>query len=170
MASAAASSCRSPSQPATDASLTEGPTPEQKAAAREVDRRMNYEEINEDLEDRLGGVLEGPTPEQKAAAREEDRRMNYEEINESPEDRLGETTPVQIFYPLIRIDSEEEEEDEKRSCFTVSSSTSEQEGGAVYRLQFPSGVYLREYPLLRLPGVTLGERLFLFRNRNGPGH
>ena len=62
----------------------------------------------------------------------------------------------------IRIDSEEEEEDEKRS-------SSEQEGGAVYRLQFPSGVYLREYPLLRLPGVTLGERLFLFRNRNGPG-
>ena len=96
--------------------------------------------------------------------------MNYEEINESPEDRLGETTPVQIFHPLIRIDSEEEEEeDEKRSCFTVSSSSSEQEGGAVYRLQFPSGVYLRQYPLLRLPGVTLGERLFLFRNRNGPG-
>ena len=107
MASGAASSCRSPSQPATDASLTE--------------------------------------------------------------DRLGETTPVQIFHPLIRIDSEEEEEDEKRSCFTVSSSSSEQEGGQVYRLQFPSGVYLREYPLLRLPGVTLGERLFLFRNRNGPG-
>ena len=108
MASGAASSCRSPSQPATDASLTE--------------------------------------------------------------DRLGETTPVQIFHPLIRIDSEEEEEeDEKRSCFTVSSSSSEQEGGAVYRLQFPSGVYLREYPLLRLPGVTLGERLFLLRNRNGPG-
>ena len=107
MASGAASSCHSPSQPATDASLTE--------------------------------------------------------------DRLGETTPVQIFHPLIRIDSEEEEEDEKRSCFTVSSSSSEQEGGAVYRLQFPSGVYLREYPLLRLPGVTLGERLFLFRNRNGPG-
>ena len=63
MASGAASSCRSPSQPATDASLTE--------------------------------------------------------------DRLGETTPVQIFHPLIRIDSEEEEEeeDEKRSCFTVSSSS-----------------------------------------------
>ena len=108
MASGAASSCRSPSQPATDASLTE--------------------------------------------------------------DRLGETTPVQIFHPLIRIDSEEEEEeDEKRSCFTVSSSSSEQEGGTVYRLQFPSGVYLREYPLLRLPGVPLGDRLFLFRNRNGPG-
>ena len=107
MASGAASSCHSPSQPATDASLTE--------------------------------------------------------------DRLGETTPVQIFHPLIRIDSEEEEEDEKRSCFTVSSSSSEQEGGAVYRLQFPSGVYLREYPLLRVPGVPLGERLFLFRNRNGPG-
>ena len=72
MASGAASSCHSPSQPATDASLTE--------------------------------------------------------------DRLGETTPVQIFHPLIQIESEEEEEDEKRSCFTVSSSSSEQEGGAVYRL------------------------------------
>ena len=93
MASGAASSCHSPSQPATDASLTE--------------------------------------------------------------DRLGETTPVQIFHPLIRIDSEEEEEED--DLFSV------------YRLQFPSGVYLREYPLLRLPGVTLGERLFLFRNRNGPG-
>ena len=86
------------------------------------------------------------------------------------EDRLGETTPVQIFHPLIQIDSEEEEEeDEKRSCFTVSSSSSEQMGGTVYRLQFPSGVYLREYPLFRLPGVPLGDRLFLFRNRNGPG-
>ena len=77
------------------------------------------------------------------------------------EDRLGETTPVQIFHPLIRIDSEEEEEEEKES--------SEEEGGQVYRLQFPSGVYLREYPLLRLPGLPLGDRLFLFRNRNGPG-
>ena len=74
------------------AGAIEGPTPKQKAA-----RRMNYEEINEDPEDRLVGVLEGPTPEQKAAAREEYLRMNYEEINESPEDRLGETTLVQIF-------------------------------------------------------------------------
>ena len=64
---------------------------------------MNYEEINEDPEDRLVGVLEGPAPEQKAAAREVDRRMNYEEINESPEGRLGETTLVQIFHPVIRI-------------------------------------------------------------------
>ena len=118
MASGAASSCRSPSQPATDASLTEGPTPEQKAAAREVDPRMNYEEINE-----------------------------------SPEDRLGETTPVQIFHPVIRIDSEEEEEAE----------SSEEEGGQVYRLQFPSGVYLRDNY------CHFGERLFLFRMRNGPG-
>ena len=31
-----------------------GPTPKQKAAAREVDRMMNYEEINESPEDRLG--------------------------------------------------------------------------------------------------------------------
>ena len=51
MASGAASSCRSPSQPATDASLTE--------------------------------------------------------------DRLGETTPDQIFHPLIQIESEEEEEEEE---------------------------------------------------------
>ena len=58
--------------------VLEGPTPEQKAAAREVDRRMNCEEINESLEDRLVGVLEGPTPEQEAAAREVDRRMIYE--------------------------------------------------------------------------------------------
>ena len=36
------------------AGAIEGPTPKQKAAAREVDRRMNYEEINESLEDRLG--------------------------------------------------------------------------------------------------------------------
>ena len=53
------------------------------------------------------------------------------------------------FHPVIRI--------------------GKKRGGKVYRLQFPSGVYLREYPLLRVPGVTLGERLFLFRNRNGPG-
>ena len=34
--------------------VLEGPTSEQKAAAREVDRRMNYEEINESPADRLG--------------------------------------------------------------------------------------------------------------------
>ena len=89
------------------------------------------------------GAIEGPTPKQKAAAREVDRMMNYEEINESPEDHLGETTLVQIFHPVIRI--------------------GKKRGGKVYRLQFPSGVYLcQNY-------CHFGERLFFFRKRNGPG-
>ena len=72
--------------------------------------------------------------------------MNYEEINESPEDRLGETTLVQIFHPVIRIGPVRH--------------------NYVYRLQFPSGVYLcdkgSDYG-------RFGDRLFLFRNTLGPG-